>query len=82
MDGKTVTSRASTRRHFDLDVVVQSAELAGILLTFTLSDATDIEHVPHRHPSVASPHSTDENRQISRMETPAVSPTPTTTCGG
>ena len=58
---------------FDLDVVVRSAESVGILLAFALRNTTGIDHVLHRHPSIASPHSTIETDQTSR---PAVSRTP------
>ena len=51
------------------------------LLAFDSSDALGIKHVLHCQPPVASPRAIDENDQLSRMETLAVSPTPTTTCG-
>jgi hypothetical protein len=46
------------------------------LLALDSSDAPGIKHVLHCHPPVASPHATDENDQLSRMEILAVSPAP------
>ena len=50
--------------------------LRSISVAFDLSDTQGIKHVLHSHPLVASLHATDENDQLSQMETSAVSPTP------
>jgi hypothetical protein len=64
------------------DDVVQSAELAGILLAFSLSEPSGIKNVLRNHPSIASPHSTDENDELPCVEAAALSAASTTTCHG